>query len=1214
MGLWNYGGMIGGKKAIVSRKAYDDRYIEISIAKDEVNQPETENPEETEEEKRRNRSEAMKGNRNARKYGPKPQSKAEMKAEEEDVKKSRARAGMPLVEKHGRSSTMKDSTWDPKSKEYRYRDTGYIAGARKELVQAYIRKMAKEGSQVTNDSIDWTGIEENDIAAAEIITKQNLMGKPDWENLRAAGLAGNAGYLINEIYKTINSKPEKSTADTRYNFSRGLDAIRGRFEACKTLEEVKAVVGDINGEMTGYYVSSIKTPEYLALAQKREEQNEKIKNYLDKLKQKIYDQGDPYQEADTFIKEKMGIMSGKIALINNDSGKWKGSYYDSRGKDELLKLLRKGDREYLRRQAEIEERSGVKLDDMNDQLRDIGREMMNVQDAKNKELSLVNDMKEAWGTFGSSFRKAVAVITRFSNSGYWGASLPNDETFIKHYNKAQELANDDFTWAEKKATGGGTAGPRKTQFELLVADHIVRNGGREVNAESTEALKNMFNLRDVQSGNWVLNDPKSAKFHVENIAKGLADLADITGIPDNLVSLNGRLAIAIGARGHSKYAAHYEPVERVINITKMRGGGSLGHEWFHAFDNIMADAMTGGRYNIYLTENGRYNDLTDRQRKLFNQILTYKRWMNDAKEDSYYRKSYEKSYEEAKAAAKKAGVRVDEIETSEDHVLAVKNAFAKLAATMMTGTATRTQDIFYTKDDYAYVNSNEGKQMLNALNISKDSMDFQEALEKASRYRKVYGKKQDQVKRLIAAYYDGDSNGGGKSAKTKENTSHFYENAKKLETNPGKPYWSSILEMGARAFSAYLNDKMAERGWQNNYLAHATENEKYTSHSPYPAGEEREVINAAFDELFRAINENNAIRKAIDLENMERLVPESAGVIDAAIDGALRFFVGLKRGRGSFDREKVILNRAGETIEDYRWVAKQPDIQLALEKKEAAPHAELVQETHGGKKTIAVDFDGVINSYKSGWQGPNETDEPVLNAAEGISGLWNRGNKIIIFSTRANTHEGTDTIREYIRRHTENDLLANSIEITDKKPIADVYIDDRAIPFTGDWEETLKQIETFKPWMDKSLTYSGYPLQSRMKVQGMDISIENKKGSTRSGADKDGHEWHTEMHYDYGYIRGTVGVDKDHLDCYVGPNPESEIAYIVNQNDPVTGKFDEQKVMLGFNSEVEAKAAYLKQYDRPGFFGDIVKMDIDTFKEEAFNPGNKGKPLKRREK
>jgi hypothetical protein len=329
-----------------------------------------------------------------------------------------------------------------------------------------------------------------------------------------------------------------------------------------------------------------------------------------------------------------------------------------------------------------------------------------------------------------------------------------------------------------------------------------------------------------------------------------------------------------------------------------------------------------------------------------------------------------------------------------------------------------------------------------------------------------------------------------------------------------------------------------------------------------------------------------------------------------------------------------------------------------------------------GAKVVAVDFDGVINSYISGWKGPTETDAPVLSAAESLQTLYNRGYKIIIFSTRANTREGIDAIREYLRKHTENNELADAIEVTAQKPIADMYIDDRAIPFNGDWEETLKRIEEFKPWterrcppisdeiidlpdgiyeglraayeirlnngvsfstitgircswnhpmeceveilsgipckvMEKSLTWSGHPLQGRTKVHGMDISIENKKGSTRRGTDKDGHDWSIKMNFDYGYIRGTVGKDKEHIDVYVGPNPESEIVYIVNQNDPTTGDFDEQKVMLGFDSENEARKAYLSQYDRPGFLGDIDAMDIETFKKKAFDPKNKGKKLRR---
>lgn len=139
----------------------------------------------------------------------------------------------------------------------------------------------------------------------------------------------------------------------------------------------------------------------------------------------------------------------------------------------------------------------------------------------------------------------------------------------------------------------------------------------------------------------------------------------------------------------------------------------------------------------------------------------------------------------------------------------------------------------------------------------------------------------------------------------------------------------------------------------------------------------------------------------------------------------------------------------------------------------------------------------------------------------------------------------------------------------------------------------------------KSLTYSGHKLQGRTKLYGMDISIENKKGSYRSGVDKDGHKWKTLMHYDYGYIRGTVGTDKDHLDCYVGPDKEAQKVYVIHQNDPVTHKYDEDKCMLCFSSAADAKAAYMKQYDRPGFYGSMTTMTIEQFKSFIFS--HKGK-------
>ena len=150
---------------------------------------------------------------------------------------------------------------------------------------------------------------------------------------------------------------------------------------------------------------------------------------------------------------------------------------------------------------------------------------------------------------------------------------------------------------------------------------------------------------------------------------------------------------------------------------------------------------------------------------------------------------------------------------------------------------------------------------------------------------------------------------------------------------------------------------------------------------------------------------------------------------------------------------------------------------------------------------------------------------------------------------------------------------------------------------------------TLKKNLEKSLTWSGHKLQDRTTWNGLKISIENKKGSVRRGVDKDGHQWATKMHFDYGYIRGSEGTDGDHVDCYLGDNMDAKKVYIVHQNDPVTHKYDEDKCMLGFNTLEDAKKAYLMQYDRPGFLGKIDIMDFDEFKEFILLKRNHGKKI-----
>ena len=132
----------------------------------------------------------------------------------------------------------------------------------------------------------------------------------------------------------------------------------------------------------------------------------------------------------------------------------------------------------------------------------------------------------------------------------------------------------------------------------------------------------------------------------------------------------------------------------------------------------------------------------------------------------------------------------------------------------------------------------------------------------------------------------------------------------------------------------------------------------------------------------------------------------------------------------------------------------------------------------------------------------------------------------------------------------------------------------------------------------------------RVRVQGMDISIENPKGSVRSGTSPDGRKWESTLHAHYGYFTGTKAADGDHLDVYLTDGAEdAPMVWVIDQKN-ADGTFDEHKTLLGPRTEEEAKAAYLANYE-PGWdgIGAISSMPIEAFKAWAFDGKKKRKPL-----
>ncbi|MEN6291698.1 MAG: hypothetical protein ABFD07_06750, partial [Methanobacterium sp.] len=129
--------------------------------------------------------------------------------------------------------------------------------------------------------------------------------------------------------------------------------------------------------------------------------------------------------------------------------------------------------------------------------------------------------------------------------------------------------------------------------------------------------------------------------------------------------------------------------------------------------------------------------------------------------------------------------------------------------------------------------------------------------------------------------------------------------------------------------------------------------------------------------------------------------------------------------------------------------------------------------------------------------------------------------------------------------------------------------------------------------------------KGHITVQGLNITIENPIGSVRKGRDEDGKTWEHAMKSHYGYFKQTEGKDGDHIDTFIGPNPDSEKVFVVDQINPSTGKFDESKVMIGYNTIEEAQQAYSENYDK-NWKGlqSITEVDIEPFKK-WLNDGKK---------
>jgi len=120
----------------------------------------------------------------------------------------------------------------------------------------------------------------------------------------------------------------------------------------------------------------------------------------------------------------------------------------------------------------------------------------------------------------------------------------------------------------------------------------------------------------------------------------------------------------------------------------------------------------------------------------------------------------------------------------------------------------------------------------------------------------------------------------------------------------------------------------------------------------------------------------------------------------------------------------------------------------------------------------------------------------------------------------------------------------------------------------------------------------------KIRLNGLNLVVENPRGTLRTGTDIEGREWASEMPDHYGFIKGYEGADGDDVDCFIGPDLRCGEVYVITQNCPETGEFDEYKCMIGYTSPEHAEETYRQAYsDDWDGYGDMQVMPWDEFQD-----------------
>lgn len=423
-----------------------------------------------------------------------------------------------------------------------------------------------------------------------------------------------------------------------------------------------------------------------------------------------------------------------------------------------------------------------------------------------------------------------------------------------------------------------------------------RRNGQNVTPEMFSAA---FGFRGVQFGNW--NNQEERQVLLNSAYDAFFDLADVLDVPPTILSLNGELGIAFGARGKGRALAHFEPSYTVINLTKEKGAGSLAHEWLHALDNylmikggILSNKRNSEGYLVEMSAAIKYMASNKEGNAIKNANLSDS-IKNSLKELVYAMRNRQREVvgdlEAAERQYRYAEEYADREANNVRNFLAKERKYYKKTAPASAEQLERFDRLIkaaYNEPiDWNMVPSSNCRSVIGKINwVNKPLIEINDLHKEISGVILYRGSKPNPlgmaIRRMQAAREKYEKLKAC-NTEVREGHSYFYDEAKRLENST--PYWTTEWEMMARAFSAYVEDKLTEKGYESNFLNRDSNNEALWRNNsfaamlkikPFPEGDERRAIREKFDSFFTSIRN--------EIEDTKKLTGEIKFSIQAGVD------------------------------------------------------------------------------------------------------------------------------------------------------------------------------------------------------------------------------------------------------------------------------------------------------------------------------------------